>query len=51
MARFSASSRRCCRSLTATSRFFFILSSVVHFTLDLDQVSLKLLLCVQKACV
>merc|ERR1719430_683978 len=26
MARFSASSRRCCRSLTATSRFFFILS-------------------------
>ncbi|TNN43810.1 hypothetical protein EYF80_046017 [Liparis tanakae] len=26
IARFSASSRRCCRSLTVTSRFFFILS-------------------------
>ena len=27
------------------------LDTVVHLTLDLDQVSLKLLLCVQEACI
>ncbi|KAG7276784.1 hypothetical protein CRUP_014458 [Coryphaenoides rupestris] len=44
MARFSASSRRCCKSFTVISRFFFILSSipgflnnVIDLTLDLDQ--------------
>ncbi|TRY74307.1 hypothetical protein DNTS_002943 [Danionella cerebrum] len=67
MARFSASSRRCCRSFTVTSRFFFILSSdgflglvlrisgllncIINFTLNLNKVSFELLLGVQETCV